>query len=404
MQKKLIVLAIAAMASGSAFADSTVTVYGVADAAIANVKGDGLQGGTVAVNGGLAASRLGVKASEDLDGGLKAIATYEINIDPETNTGFAGTARQALVGLTGGFGTAVTGYLQTTGWAFGGSYNVVGGSALSPLGNITKGQGFLIGDQATLNRAQRAVAYISPDLGGLKIAVNYSTAFAGTGDVNVASVSAGSLTTGTLVSADYTAGPLALGVVYAGTNNDDITKNVTEYAVGGSFNLEGVAKFTATYQTSKAANANVNGSAAVAAVPFTVDLAKGVFKGGTIGVDAVAANPNATSSNTVYSVGAAIPVEGLGTVALSYAGSTINTISPTATVGKNTKGYAIAFLKPLSKTLTAYAGYSAMQQDAGTAGNVTIANNLLTTQGGTDGKTAAGGASSILAIGLQKKF
>lgn len=373
MQKKLIVLAIAALASTSAFADQSVTVYGLVDAAIANVQGSGLQGGTTAVSGGLAASRLGVKASEDLDNGMKAIVGLEYYLDTETNntigtSGTAGTApagsgtiaaRQQMLALAGDFGTIATGYLQTTAWDFGGKYNVVAGSDVSPLGNLTKTQGFLIGDQGAAKRADRAIAYISPSISGLTIAVNYSQALANTngyGDVANPTTTANTNTTATLVSANYDAGPLSVGLVYAGTNNDTTAQsgNQDEYALGVAYAAD-VAKITATYQTTKKPNQT----------------------------------GNAANSNSVYSVGAAIPVA-MGTVVASYAASNIGTAA-----NSNATSYAVGFLKPMSKTTTAYLAYSGATQGTATTG-VTVANGLLA--------TTAGGNSSVLALGLMKKF
>jgi len=414
MQKKLLVLAIAALASTSAFADSTVGFYGVLDAAVANVSGTGIQGGTTLVSGGLASSRFGVKATEGLDNGLTVVGVLEYQLDPETNQslGTASTttttatggltafnanavyARQQMLALAGDFGTVATGYLQTTGWDFGAKYNVVAGSAVSPLGNLTKGQGFLIGDQAGAKRAQRAIAYISPSIGGLTVAVNYSAQLeAGYGDIPSPTTTADSNISATLISANYDAGPLSVGLVYAGTNSAASAgaANTDEYALGVAYAAD-VAKITATYQTSKHPNANVNGTAAVTAVPYTFDPTTGTITG-TTGASAVAANPNATSSNSVYSIGAAIPVS-VGVIALSYAGSTINTVASGAP-SQNATSYSVAFLKPLSKTTTAYAAYSAVTQSNGTKG-VTVANDLV----GTD----AGGNSSILALGLSKKF
>jgi len=406
MQKKLIVLAIAALASTSAFADSTVQVYGLVDAAIANIQGGGLQGGTTLVSGGLASSRLGVNAAEDLDGGLKAVVKLEYQLDSETSntigqidktTAGSGSAantqgttygvatpyaRQQYVGLAGDFGTLVTGYLQTTGWDFGSKYNVVAGSAISPLGNLVKGQGFLIGDQGGAKRAQRAIAYISPSISGLTLAVNYSAAMAsGLGDVPVATATATNTAvtsneTATLVSANYDNGPLSVGLVYAGTNFDYYVSNQTEYALGVGYDA-GVAKITATYQTTKKANAVAAANTATA---------------------------NATASNTVYSIGAAIPVA-VGVVVVSYAGSNIGTAAP-GTAGQNASSYAVGFLKPLSKTTTAYVGYSAVKQGDGTS-NVTVANDVVGTQSSTattNGTFGGGGTSSILALGLSKKF
>jgi predicted porin len=397
MQKKLIVLAIAALASTSAFADSTVGIYGVLDAAIANVQSTGNIGGTTAVSGGLASSRFGIKATEDLEGGLKVVGVLEYQLDPETNNtvGSASTttvtptgglsaynantfyARQQMLALAGDFGTVATGYLQTTGWDFGVKYNVVAGSAVSPLGNLTKGQGFLIGDQGGAKRAQRAVAYISPSLSGLTVAVNYSTDFAAYGDITTPTTGTPSGITAALASVNYDNGPLSVGLVYAGLNEEAYTANQTEYALGVAYDA-GVAKITATYQTNKHGNATT----------------------------ATTATANATSANSVYSIGAAIPVS-VGVVVVSYAGSTINSIASTGagSATQNASSYAVGFLKPLSKTTTAYLAYSAVKQGDGTSG-VTVANDLISTSGATttNGVAGGGGTSSILALGLSKKF
>jgi len=135
MQKKLIVLAIASLAATSAYAADT-TVYGVVDAAVVNVGGSGLTSTTQVQASGLATSRLGVKASEDLDGGLKAIGVleYAVTLNNSGQTTVYGgssatstttststavgnnlSARQQMVGLAGGFGTVAAGYLQTAG-------------------------------------------------------------------------------------------------------------------------------------------------------------------------------------------------------------------------------------------------------------------------------------------------
>jgi len=60
MQKKLIALAVAAAFSAPAFAD--VTVYGIVDAAVANVSVTGMKSDLTVISGGLSTSRLGVVA------------------------------------------------------------------------------------------------------------------------------------------------------------------------------------------------------------------------------------------------------------------------------------------------------------------------------------------------------
>jgi predicted porin len=271
-------------------------------------------------------------------------------------------ARNQYIGLAGGFGTVVAGYLETMGNDFGKKYDVLGGSALSPLQAITykSGGGFLIGTKATATRTQNAIAYISPNIEGLVLAVNYTTAFAANNTTNngnwgLATATADTQTSATLVGADYTAGPLAVNVIYAATNSATYTANSTEYAIGASYDL-GVAKIKATYQDTKASNAT--------------------------GV--------AGSDNKAMSVGALVPL-GNDVVAVSYAKSTVGT-----STDSDASGYAVAYLHNMSKTVTAYVGYEAMKNGSAVA-QVSVLNDTFT-------KEANGGATSVIAFGMMKKF
>ena len=79
MKKTLIALAVLA-ASGAAFAQSSVSLYGIADIALTKAKGTSAQ----LTSGGVSTSRLGFKGTEDLGGGLKAIFLFEEGIDLTT--------------------------------------------------------------------------------------------------------------------------------------------------------------------------------------------------------------------------------------------------------------------------------------------------------------------------------
>ena len=117
MQKKIIVLAIAAaLAAPSAFAETTV--YGKLSADFESVKS------TIVALQMLAnslsristnASRFGVKGSEDLGDGLKAIYQYEVQMDLNGNAGngLGNGTRNSNVGLQGDFGTAFLGIWDT---------------------------------------------------------------------------------------------------------------------------------------------------------------------------------------------------------------------------------------------------------------------------------------------------
>jgi predicted porin len=175
MQKKIIALAIAGLASTAAFAQSNVTVYGRVDlggayragdsGGVANTEGkyemaSGMQGG----------SRIGFKGVEDLGNGLKAIfeLEYGVKVDEDKSTGI-GSNRHSYVGLTGGFGTVVAGRLDGVRYGIFGTYDPF---ANGTIGNFT---------QMTIqvDRADNAVAYISPNYSGFGLVLAYATNIAG---------------------------------------------------------------------------------------------------------------------------------------------------------------------------------------------------------------------------------
>ena len=81
MQKKLIAMAVAGLASGAALAQSNVTVYGIVDMAYIRGAADGASSRTFINSGGLSGSRLGFKGVEDLGNGLKAVFNLEWGMD-----------------------------------------------------------------------------------------------------------------------------------------------------------------------------------------------------------------------------------------------------------------------------------------------------------------------------------
>ena len=357
MQKKLIVLALAAAFSAPAFAETTV--YGVVDAVVANVSADGMKSDMSVHSGGLGGSRLGVKASEDLADGMKASIVLEYSLDVATDSS-VGNARQELVSLSGGFGAVAAGYLQSTGYDFS-RFDPTSGSLVSPLGNITGKGGFLVGNNASLKRLNRALGYTSPDMGGLTIGANYSTATDGTMDIGTAETSTKEKATAYLVSANYVAGPFAAAAVYANNTaavaalSTAAAVTTKESALGASYDL-GMAKLFATYQTNKVSTA--------------------------------------AESNAVMSVSAAAPF-GDSTVVLTYAKGDMK--ADNANGDADVSGYSLVYLNKLSKTTTFYASYNTMSQ-ATAADKYSVANNAF-------GTNAANGAdSSMVAAGLSKKF
>ena len=109
MKKSLIALA-ALAAVGAASAQSSVTLYGIADISAGVVEVDGFSRKTGFNKANLQQSRVGIKGSEDLGNGLKAVFNYEHGFN-SANGAFAagGEARRAVVGLQGGFGSVLLG-------------------------------------------------------------------------------------------------------------------------------------------------------------------------------------------------------------------------------------------------------------------------------------------------------
>jgi len=86
MQKKIIALAVAAVASSAAFAQSNVTVYGVADVYAGGLRGAETKASVIG-SGGLSGSRIGFKGVEDLGGGTSALFTIEYAVAMDGNAG-----------------------------------------------------------------------------------------------------------------------------------------------------------------------------------------------------------------------------------------------------------------------------------------------------------------------------
>jgi len=228
MKKTLI--ALAAVAATSAFAQSSVTIYGVVDARINSIKTDNNGTLTRLDNSGAASSRLGFRGTEDLGGGMKAKFVLEMGMNNDTGAGqntannstnmgqnlsvgsgayTAGTnvtstpsavvtqgvtpsssglaglqgltfGRQAFVGLEGGFGEVRLGrdYAPTF-WnlsvydPFG--TNGVGQSHNISLGTMNPGGVFIAppGSAAPGVRSSNAINYFTPTMGGFQANAMY---------------------------------------------------------------------------------------------------------------------------------------------------------------------------------------------------------------------------------------
>jgi predicted porin len=165
--KKLAALAALLAVATTASAQSTVTVFGIIDAAARNTK-NGNQDVYTLATGGYNSSRLGFRGVEDLGGGLKANFWLEHGFNSDTG-GLTDAARfwnrRATVALSSPFGEIRLGRDYTpTYWAF---------SEFDPFGDNGVGAGGkfnnLMGTNADTNtRSDNLVSYLLPsDIGGV---------------------------------------------------------------------------------------------------------------------------------------------------------------------------------------------------------------------------------------------
>ncbi|MCB1788926.1 MAG: porin [Gammaproteobacteria bacterium] len=171
MNKKLLAAAVAAaMIAPAAYADATL--YGkfhvsvdANDIDVANTSAGDIDNYTVNSR----SSRLGVKGSEDLGNGLKAIYQLELTVDVTDGTGVNAANRNTFLGLAGGFGTFLIGRHDTPAKvAFYAAGNERLGDSILDLNTSTSGLN-PIGVFSEV-RASNAIAYVSPNFAGFTVA------------------------------------------------------------------------------------------------------------------------------------------------------------------------------------------------------------------------------------------
>ena len=134
MKKTLIALA-AVAATSAAFAQSSVTMFGIVDLGITSID-EGNERITSVSNEGQASNRLGFRGVEDLGGGMKASFWLEggFAADDGTATGGFQFNRRATLGLSGGFGEIRLGRDYTPTFYNHSAYTVFGTNGLGQLG------------------------------------------------------------------------------------------------------------------------------------------------------------------------------------------------------------------------------------------------------------------------------
>jgi len=257
MQKKLIALAIAGLASSAAFAQSNVQIYGSIDMGYAH-RGDNIDDNIDNQNsidsGITAGNRLGFKGTEDLGNGLKALFTLEAGFEADTGNSTQGGrlfGRQAFVGLTGDFGTVIAGRLYTPKYSFMSTIDPFKAGTVGQYRNVFAA-GVDVGGENLFDptRLDNAVAYVSPSFSGFNVTVAYS-------NNAIQQENVGNVGDNTVIAVmpRYTNGPIdvALNFHQIDLNNDvpglDDQK-IINWTLGGTYDF-GVAKLAAYYDDNK---------------------------------------------------------------------------------------------------------------------------------------------------------
>jgi predicted porin len=342
MQKKLIALAVATLASGAVLAQSNVTVYGTIDVGFTN-RGDATMpsgykkpGSINQINSGQSdTSKIGFTGVEDLGNGLKALFVLEAGFQADTgDINSQLFSEQAFLGLTGNFGTAIAGRLVAPRHGFLASIDPFGAGTVGQYRNVY-GDGPLLGYAAwDPDRVDNAVAYVSPSFGGFNVTAAYATNAIGQETTENDS----DFKTYALLPR-YTNGPLDVGFSYQRIKNDDLGGGVdaklTALSVGGTYDFK-VVKLGAFYDQTK-------------------------LKGDVV--------PD-TIKHKVWLIGVTVPF-GKNAIQASYTQSKYSN----AYDGDKAKQWAIGYTYALSKRTNFYAAYSDINNDTERTAAVDDASN-----------------------------
>ncbi|MFO1179356.1 MAG: porin [Ottowia sp.] len=264
MKKSLIALAVLGF-TGAAMAQSSVTLYGVADAGIARVQSIDAAGNKTSKTGMSSAgtmnngnSRLGVKGVEDLGGGLQAGFNFESGLSlkdgvtAQSGPGF--WSRAANMWLGGNWGTFKMGRTLNPSFYGVAAWELTGTANYSVVGN-TYG---LTGEGP---RTSSQFSYKTPNMGGFNAELGYVLKDDNGGNAKWD------------LNAIYANGPIAAAL---SVNKQKGSK--TNYALGGRYNFGSFAA-AASYNDVNVAGLkrrgfSLGGTANLGAFAVTLDLTR----------------------------------------------------------------------------------------------------------------------------------
>lgn len=285
MKKYLLALSVLGGFSGLASAQSSVTLYGVADVALESIKGATTL--TRVSSGQQQGSRWGLRGNEDLGGGLKAVFQLESGFNLDTGASGQGGllfGRQAYVGLEGQWGGVRLGRQYSPMDDIAG---VVGTKTYDVLSVVP-----IIGN-GDYNRVNNAITYLSPSLNGLTFQAQYSM-----GEERVATDASEDFGKQYSAYALYVRGPWTAGLAYmsvidaVGTTAGKQGKNAVLLA--GSYDF-GTVKLSAYYDEEDKAAEKLSVMGLAAAFKFgATTVSVGAAKARNVNGSAAALSDDAT--------------------------------------------------------------------------------------------------------------
>ena len=337
MKKSVVSLAALATLSAGAFAQSSVTLFGVVDAAVRDVK-NGDNSIKSLASGGYNSSRLGVRGVEDLGGGMSAGFWLEHGFNVDSGTVSDSTRfwnRRATVSLMSSAGEIRLGRDFTPTYQGYSDYDPFGDNGIAASSKFDSSLGTA---RDTGTRADNQVSYLTPgNLGGLYARV---------------AVAAGEGTAGKKYYGGrlgYAAGALNVSAAYGQTlvapvAGDDKFKTMD---VGASYDF-GVAKLLAYYRQNEFVNYKLAAYGIGALVPMGNGTVRvGYTRADQKGTTAAGANVDANDADqfalgyvynlskrtSLYGTAAYLKNKGNATFALAS--------SPTIGAGQKSTGFEL---------------------------------------------------------------
>ncbi|MDB5906335.1 MAG: porin [Massilia sp.] len=348
MNKNIIAAAVLAACAGGAWAQSSVTIYGIADAGL--VRESGGVGGSVSklTSGVGSASRLGFRGTEDLGGGMAAVFTLETGYKIDTGeVDTAGTIfnRQAFVGVKSSGGMLTLGRQYTP-------YHNTLAAVGDPFGTgFAAGSKNLFPDSGTNVRTSNTVIYATPVMSGVSADLAYSMG------EQAGSISAGRQFGGSI---GYTSGPLNVRLAY-NNKNSDVSATT------------GVTAVSRTIGTNTLLAANYDFGAVKAFFAYGVDKGFNSAPLGNANNPFGGVKPTASTDGSEVLLGLSAPV-GNGSVLAA-----VQRKNDKTSFDQDATGWGVGYLYSLSKRTVLYTVYGTIDNKNGAG--YTVANNTETGTG-----------------------